>query len=228
MKKRSKDQKSRIKNQVLSPLLCILILVSCAFCTSCGTDDDEIAPKPRAYFRLSFPEKKYVTYDADCPFTFQMPTYSKMDIDRNAGAEPCWLNLNFPGMNGTLHLSYKVVNGNLQNYLEDSYVLASKHQIKASSIEEKLVARDSSKVYGLIYEIGGNAASSIQFFLTDSTKNFIRGALYFNVAPNSDSIAPVLEFVRKDIYHMIETFEWKNGNVISSKPSRQLKTALHK
>lgn len=188
----------------------ILILISC-FLLSCGGDDDVIlAPKPRAYFRLNFPEKVYVKYDSVCPFTFERPAYSQMDRDRNEGAEPCWLNVNFPSFNGTLHLSYKSVNGNIEKYLEDTYTLASKHQIKASGIEEKLIKRDSSHVYGLIYEIEGNAASALQFYLTDSTKHFIRGALYFNEVPNIDSIAPVLEYIRTDIYHMIRTFEWKS------------------
>jgi gliding motility-associated lipoprotein GldD len=203
---------------------CILALASCIFISSCGGDDDEaIAPKPRAYFRINFPEKNYVKYDSVCPFTFERPTYSVMDKDRNEGAEPCWLNLNFPSFNGTLHLSYKAVNGNIQQYLEDTYTLASKHQIKASGIEEKLIYRDSSHVYGLIYEIEGNAASAIQFYLTDSTKHFIRGALYFNEVPNIDSIAPVLAFVKTDIYKMIQTFEWKND--VSSVGSSK---AMHK
>lgn len=188
-----------------------LILASCIFLISCSSDDEgTIAPKPRSYYRLSFPEKKYVKYDSVCPFTFEMPSYSQIDNDKNYRAEPCWLNLNFPSFNGTLHLSYKAVNGNLKAYLEDTYTLASKHQIKASGIEEHLISRDSDKVYGLIYEIKGNAASSIQFFLTDSIHHFLRGALYFNAVPNNDSIAPVLEFVRKDIYQIIATFKWKN------------------
>lgn len=201
--------------------LCLLSTVVCLL-PSCGEDDDEtIAPKPRAYFRLAFPEKKYVTYDSVCPFTFDVPVYSKIEKDKNYRAEPCWLNMEFPSLNGTLHLTYHPLNGDINEYLEETNELASKHQIKASGIEEKLVSKDSSKVYGLIYEIGGNAASSIQFFLTDSTNHFIRGALYFNAAPNTDSIAPVVDFVRKDIYHMIETFEWKNaGKVISSQPSK--------
>jgi gliding motility-associated lipoprotein GldD len=188
-----------------------IFLIFCFSLVSCdGEDDATIAPKPRSYFRISFPEKKYIKYDSVCPFTFDIPAYSRMDRDRNYGAEPCWLNLNFPSFNGTLHLSYKPVNGNIKQYLEDTYSLAAKHQIKASGIEEHLISRDSSKVYGLIYEIKGNAASSIQFFLTDSTHHFLRGALYFNVAPNIDSIAPVLEFIKKDINQMISTFEWKN------------------
>ncbi|MDQ3046582.1 MAG: gliding motility lipoprotein GldD [Bacteroidota bacterium] len=196
-----------------------MLLISCFSLISCGGDDDEtIAPKPRAFFRLSLPEKKYVQYDSTCPFTFEMPAYAKMGRDQNSGAEPCWLNLDFPSLNGTLHLSYKEVNGNINAYLEDTYTLASKHTVKASGIEEQVIIRDSSRVYGLIYNIGGNAASSVQFFLTDSTNHFLRGALYFNSVPNTDSIKPVVDFVRKDILHMIETFEWKN---ITAKTQRR-------
>jgi gliding motility-associated lipoprotein GldD len=199
-------------------VLSILPIVYCFFfLSSCGDDDENtIAPKPRAYYRLTFPEKKYVEYDSTCPFKFQIPVYSKVSRDTHTGAEPCWLNLDFPSLNATLHLSYKAVNNNLNAYMEDTYTLASKHQIKASGIEEQLISKDSNKVYGLLYEIGGNAASSIQFFLTDSSKHFLRGALYFNSVPNTDSIKPALEFVRKDIYRMIETFQWKNENTSSS------------
>ena len=188
-----------------------IFLIFCSSLVSCGNDDDDdkIAPKPRSYFRITFPEKKYVKYDSACPFTFEMPVYSKIDKNKNYNAEPCWMNLNFPTFNGTLHLSYKPVTGNIKEYLEDTYTLAAKHQIKASGIEEQLISKGSDKVYGLIYEIKGNAASSIQFFLTDSTRHFIRGALYFNAVPNTDSIAPVLEFIKKDIYQMIATFKWK-------------------
>jgi gliding motility-associated lipoprotein GldD len=217
---RIKNQESGIKTTGKSSVLCLVSCILLLFCVSlfsCSSDDDApIAPKPKAYFRLSFPEKKYVTYDSTCPFTFERPVYSKMENDKNYGAEPCWLNLTFPTFNGTLHLSYKAVNGNIQQYLADTYTLASKHQIKASGIEEQLISRDSDKVYGLIYEIRGNAASSIQFFLTDSTHHFLRGALYFNAVPNTDSIAPVLVFIRQDIHKMIDTFKWKNDSGSSS------------
>jgi gliding motility-associated lipoprotein GldD len=208
---------SRFNKQVISLASCILCLASCVLClislslASCGEEEDTIAPKPRAYYRIAFPEKKYVAYDADCPYIFERPAYSEMGKDLNTGAQPCWLNVEFPSLKGTLHLSYHEVKGNILTYMEDTYTLASKHQIKASGIEEKLVSKDSAKVYGLIYEIGGNAASSIQFFLTDSTKHFVRGALYFNAVPNTDSLAPVIDFVRKDIYHLIDTFEWKDA-----------------
>lgn len=192
---------------------------------ACGGDEDTIAPKPRAYFRVAFPEKEYVVYDSVCPFTFEKPVYSYIEPDRNSRAEPCWINLNFPKFQGTLHLSYKPVNNNIREYLEDTYTLASKHQIKASGIEEQLIAKDSDKVYGLIYRIKGNAASSVQFFLTDSVHHFIRGALYFNAAPNTDSIAPIVEFIEKDIQRMITTFKWKNGVNLAS---GSLPEAVHK
>lgn len=203
------SRKLKGKNLFLFFVYCLLSIVYCLLLSCGGDDSDTIAPKPRAYFRLSYPEKKYVKYDSVCPFTFDIPTYSKMTIDKNQGAEPCWLNLNFPSFNGTLHLSYKPVTHNLQGYLQDTYTLAFKHQVKASGIQEQMITNDSAHVYGLVYSIEGNAASSIQFYLTDSTNHFIRGALYFNAVPNTDSIKPVVDFIREDIYHMIETFEWK-------------------
>ncbi|MGQ0828530.1 MAG: gliding motility lipoprotein GldD [Bacteroidota bacterium] len=197
---------------------CFLVLTSCVFLNSCGGEEENtIAPKPRAYFRLSFPEKKYVAYDSVCPFTFEIPAYSKMEKDPHDSAEPCWLNLNFPTFNGTLHLSYKPVKENIQSYLDDTYELASKHQVKASGIAEQLILKDTNKVYGLLYDIEGNAASSVQFFLTDSVNHFIRGALYFNVPPNTDSISPVVDFIKKDIYHLINTFKWKGTENISGR-----------
>lgn len=198
-----------------------LLLVVLFLLASCGSEeDDTIAPKPRSYFRLDFPEKKYMPYDSICPFIFEFPVYSKIEPDNHPSAEPCWLNLNFSTFNGTLHLSYKPVKGNIKEYLDDAYTLASKHQIKAAGIEEQLIAKDSNKVYGLIYNIEGNAASSLQFFLTDSTNHFIRGALYFNAAPNTDSIAPVVNFLKEDIYHLIGTFKWKNVKPLSGSSSK--------
>ena len=200
----------------------LMFVISCVAITSCD-DDENIVPKPRAYLRLTYPEKKYIKYDGDCPFTCEIPVYSQMENDKDYNAEPCWLNLKYPTFNGTLHLSYEKVDGNLNKFMENTYTLASKHQIKASGIEEQQVSRPKSKVYGLVYDIGGNAASPFQFFLTDSSKHFIRGALYFNAVPNVDSIAPVVDFIKQDIYKMIETFEWKEEDA-SASPAK----AVHK
>lgn len=213
-----KNQESRVKTQdkkesvFLRSIIFMMVLLGSCILTlvSCGNDDDNtIAPKPRAYFRLTFPEKKYVQYDSTCPFKFQIPAYSKMVKNNYKDAEPCWYDLTIPSLKAIIHLTYKDINGNLNEYLENTYTYVSKHQIKSSGIQEEVISKDDKKVYGLIYNISGNAASSIQFFLTDSTKHFLRGALYFDAVPNTDSIKPSSDFIKKDIYKMIETFEWK-------------------
>lgn len=188
----------------------IIISIAVLLFAGCiSEDDDIIAPKPRAYYRIEFPKKEYKVYDSVCPFKFEMPVYSYIENDKNIKAEPCWLNMQFAPFNSTLHLSYKPVTGNLDKYLEDTYTLAAKHQVKASGIEERLFKNDSLKVYGLVYQIDGNAASAVQFYITDSAKHFLRGALYFNCVPNIDSLSPVIGFIKQDIFHLIETFEWK-------------------
>jgi gliding motility-associated lipoprotein GldD len=182
---------------------------------ACDDDDEKIySPKPRGYFRIDFPEKNYRIFDSICPYTFEMPTYSRIVQDKHKGAEPCWLNLEFPQFKATVHLSYKEVNDtSLNRYLEDSRDFAIRHQIKATGLEESVVIRDSAKVYGLVYDIAGNTASSVQFYLTDSTKHFLRGSLYFNTVTNIDSLKIVIDFIRKDILHMVQTCKWKDGTI---------------
>jgi gliding motility-associated lipoprotein GldD len=187
--------------------------------TSCGSDEEEvISPKPHGYFRIDFPKKEYKNYSGDCPFSFDIPVYANIKVDNDANAEPCWLFLDFPAFKARLHLTYKAVNGNIDKYLEQTYDMASRHQIKASGIEEMQVSKKATNVYGLIYNIEGNAASSTQFFLTDSVHHFIRGALYFYEAPNADSTKPVVDFIRKDIQHLIESFKWENKAIPSFSP----------
>jgi gliding motility-associated lipoprotein GldD len=202
-------------------LFSAIIIVS--LFSSCDSEEDEvISPKPHAYFRIDLPKKEYTAYSGDCPFSFEIPTYSKVSVDKDAHAEPCWLFLDFPSFKGRLHLTYKTVNGNIDKYLEQTYDMTSRHQIKASGIEELQVSKKAVNVYGLIYNIEGNAASSTQFFLTDSLHHFVRGALYFFEAPNADSAKPVIEFIRKDIQHLVETFKWENKTIpsVSSKVSK--------
>jgi gliding motility-associated lipoprotein GldD len=189
-----------------SALLLLLIGLLCA----CGGSGD-YSPKPRGYFRIVFPKKEYQEYDGGCPFTFTYPAYAVIEPDRKAGAKPCWLNMQFPDFNGTLHLSYEHVASKamFDELTEDSHKLAFKHTVKASAIDEAAIDMPLNKIYGVYYTIAGNAASSAQFYLTDSTKNYIRGALYFNTEPRLDSIQPVLTFVKKDMDVMIKSFRWK-------------------
>lgn len=180
------------------------------FCTLFSSCDQDYVPKPRGYFRIDVPEKNYSRFiPADCPFSFEIPQYAKMVYDTNSLTEPCWMYIKFPRFNGEIFLSYKPVNNNLNRYIEDAHTMVYKHTVKADAINEIRI-RTPNNVYGMFFEIGGNAASSFQFFVTDSIHNYLRGALYFNVPPNNDSISPVLSFIKEDIRHMISTLEWKN------------------
>jgi len=189
--------------------LCLLSSALLLF-SSCGEGDDIPVPKPFAYFRIDFPEKKYEVFRDSCPFEFEYPfNYSLVLPDSGNNSEPCWKNIVFPKYAAELNLSYKRINNNLNEYLQDSWSLATRHQVKASGMPETPVRRDSANVYGLMFEIEGNAASSLQFYVTDSTKHFLRGALYFFASPNYDSLAPVIEFLKKDVERMITTLKWK-------------------
>lgn len=185
--------------------------VSLIIFSSCGDDDDEVfIPKPKGYPRIFFETKTYRMYDSLCPYSFEIPTYSFINNDKHLGADPCWININFPKYNAQIHLSYKEIKNNLDTILSQSRDFAIKHQVKATGIDETVIIRDSAKVYGLVYDISGNTASNVQFYLTDSAQHFMRGALYFNAVPNADSLKTVVDFLRKDIVHMIQTFKWKN------------------
>lgn len=170
----------------------------------------DYTPKPRAFFRIDFQEKTYHKIDsAALPYRFDIPDYSKIVPDRDRIVEPFWVNLTIPKHKAELHISYKKVTGNLRQLTEDSRTLAYKHSIKADAINERIFGNTEKKVFGTIYLIDGNAASPIQFYLTDSTSHFLRGALYIREVPNIDSIRPVIEFLTPDIIHLIETTEWK-------------------
>ena len=170
----------------------------------------DYAPKPRGFFRIDLPGKAYRPFDSAFPYTFEIPVYAKIQPDEKSPDEPYWINIDFPQFKGRIHISYKKVEHNLVNYLEDSRALVIKHIPKADAISDSLIYRPEARVFGLIYDIeGSRAASPCQFILTDSTSHFLRGALYFNVTPNNDSLAPVIDFIRGDILHMIETLRWK-------------------
>jgi gliding motility-associated lipoprotein GldD len=199
-------------NQSLNKLLAFFIIcISIVSFSSCGDDeDDEIfIPKPKGYPRIYFPEKTYRLYDSLCPYSFEIPTYATILNDKHKGADPCWINVNFPKYNAQIHLSYKVITNNLDTVLGECRDFVVKHQVKSTGIDETIIVRDSSQVYGLVYDISGNTASNVQFYLTDSTHHFMRGALYFNAVPNIDSMKIVVDYLRKDIVHMIQTFEWQ-------------------
>ena len=126
-------------------------------------------------------------------------------------AEPYWINIRYKPFRATMHLSYKVIHGNLAKYLEDAHKLVNKHIPKANAITQREFVDRAHRIFGLVYNIrGADAASTYQFYVTDSVNKFVRGALYFNMVPNNDSLAPVIDFLTIDMEHMINTFRWKN------------------
>lgn len=194
----------------ISTLLTITVLF---FLFSCN--DAPITPKPRAYPRIDFPEKKYEAFVHDeCPYAFEIPTYAHVEKDSiffgEKAPNDCWINVMFPGLNGQLYCSYYPVDnqGQLLDLIIDGYKVASKHTIKADYIDEFIIERDND-VYGMAFEIEGPAASGFQFFLTDSLQHYFKASLYLNAKVVPDSIAPIIDFLKTDVYHMIETFEWQ-------------------
>ena len=182
----------------------ILILFSLA----AGCRESRI-PKPRGFFRIDLPDKEYVKYDTSCPFSFEYPVYGRISYDLESESEPCWFNIVFPGFKAKIYMSYKSIMNDLESVLKESYDLAYSHSVKADAIDELPYQNPEQKVYGILFDIKGNTASSVQFFVTDSTRNYLRGALYFNAQPREDSLAPVIDFFREDMIHIVETLEWK-------------------
>jgi len=188
------------------PLSVIMMVLIMALPLSC---DQSYTPKPIGYVRIDYPEKSYRLYDEQEQYSFEIPDYVRVEIDRSRNAEPGWINLHIPQLNGTIHMSYKPVRDNLVAYITDSRDLVYKHTVKAQGIEDTPFIHREQNRFGMIYDLKGDVASAVQFFVTDSTSHFLRGSLYFNCRPNRDSLNPVIEFLREDIIHMIETTSWK-------------------
>ena len=192
-----------MRNLIISLVLLLLVTA-----LSCG--DRNPQPKPRGYFRIDFPEKQYVSLDTMRHYSFEYPTYATITPDFYSLNEKEWVNVEFTGFKGTIHISYKNVNLNLSEYVEDAYRMITKHITKATGIRDSVVIDKERKVYGLVYTLEGEGvASPLQFYLTDSTKHFLRGSLYFNIYPNNDSMQPVIKFISEDAKHLINTLKWK-------------------
>ncbi|MFN8287206.1 MAG: hypothetical protein U0V74_10655 [Chitinophagales bacterium] len=200
----------------LHKLFFLAVLCFCFFgiagLLSCNHD---YSAKPKAYPRVVYPERRYELFDPpNCPFRFQKPVYAVVAYDSTYMGkkmdERCWLNIAFPNFNGTINLTYKDITDtiNLERLLEDAHKLSYKHTKKADYIDEIRIENEHG-IGGVLYDVGGDAASNIQFFLTDTTSHYVRGALYFYNPPNTDSMAPVVSFVKEDLKQMLKTFEWK-------------------
>lgn len=188
----------------------VWVLIVCWGILYLSSCNDDYIPKPRGYLRIELPEKSYHKFDTNFPYSFEYPSYTRITRNFNAPGEKYWINITYPQFKGVLHLSYKrVIDDNLFEYMEDAYVMVNKHIPKASSIEDVVIYEPEKEHYGLVYKIKGvGTASPYQFFITDSSDHFLRGALYFNFKPNNDSMAPVIDFIEQDIDHLVSTLKW--------------------
>jgi gliding motility-associated lipoprotein GldD len=174
-------------------------------------------PKPKGYFRIDLPEKQYISFNNgliknnNMPFSFEYPAYGNLTFQFEDRNEPGWFNIEFPAYRAKIYLTYKDVRKDFDGLMEQTYKMNVKNHIaKADAIDEKVINNEKNKVYGILYDLKGNTASAVQFYVTDSIKHYLRGSLYFSAEPDADSLAPVIEFFREDILKMIETLKWNN------------------
>ncbi|MDR1866072.1 MAG: gliding motility lipoprotein GldD [Bacteroidales bacterium] len=202
-----------MKKRINTPVFRLAVILPAIILLAAACRSNE-TPKPHAYFRMSFPEKEYQIYDAQCPFTFEFPVYGKIVPVENHSDEPCLFNISFPAYKGTIHLTYKEIKGDLDDFLEDDWTFVFKKIAqRADAVDMHHYSDSDRKVYATVYDIKGNAASPVQFFVTDSVRNFLRGSLYFAVQPNYDSLEPAIVFFRKDIIHIVESVKWNSGQI---------------
>lgn len=196
----------------LSLLLITFIVAVFSLVTGCNSD---YTPKPRGYFKIPFPKKEYKTFNQPgYPYSFEFPTYATVAKDSSffgaATENPWWINIDFPQFNSRVYVSYKEIGKNkFDKLINDAFTMTNKHNMKAYSIDDSLISNPNN-VHGVYFKVGGNVATANQFFLTDSTKHFLRGALYFDATPNEDSLGIVNRFLMDDVKHLINTFKWNN------------------
>lgn len=192
----------------------LLLIPVFIFIASCRPEVH--TPKPRGYYHIELPQHAYQTFDSSgFPYSFEYPEYAKIIYNPSFYGEkpenPWWINVDFPTIGGKIYISYKDIKTekNFFTLNEDMYRMTfNAHDKKADYIEDYYFRDTVREVYGTFYNVSGDAASAYQFYATDSTKHFIRGALYFNVAPNADSLRPLNEFLKEDINHMLKTLKW--------------------
>ncbi|WP_299102397.1 gliding motility lipoprotein GldD [uncultured Winogradskyella sp.] len=181
------------------PILSLLML-------SCGNDP---LPKPKGYLRLEYPNANYKKAIVPLPFSFEKNELANPISAVKSTPNSKGVDIKYPALKATIYLTYKEVNnGNLDSLLRDAQNLTQKHTIKADEISSNLYENKTQNVYGMIYEIGGDAASQSQFYVTDSINHFLSGSLYFYAKPNYD-IYPAAEYLKKDIRHIMESVHWK-------------------
>lgn len=178
-------------------------MFSIVFLSVFGCKND-VLPKPSSQLRLDYPVAEYVHFENDCPFTFSMNSEAVIKAKSD-----CNFEINYPKMKATIYISYKPVNNNITSLLKDAQKLTYEHVIKADDILEQPFINNDHKVYGMFYQVNGNAATNAQFYVTDSIKHFIDCSVYFYAKPNFDSVMPAASYVKNDMQALMESLKWK-------------------
>jgi gliding motility-associated lipoprotein GldD len=190
----------------------LFILIAVSLIAACNSD---YVPRPRGYFQVPLPEHRYQVFDREgYPYTFEYPVYANVVKDstffEESAENPYWINVEFPQFNGRIYVSYKEIGKQSFDKLrDDAYKMTYKHTLKATSVEDSPMVTPQG-ISGVFFKVGGNAATSQQFYLTDENRHFLRGALYFDTTPNEDSLSVVNAFLAEDLRHLINSFKWKN------------------
>lgn len=191
----------------------VLMLLSTLTFWACETPI--YTPKPRAYPKVEYPNRTYQKFNEDyCAFSFEHSDYMKVVQDEQyfdgKTKNACWFDLHMEAFDSRLHCTYYPIEsqGDFEKLLVDAFDLAGKHNLRADYIDEIPIELPNN-VKGYAFEMEGAVASPYQFFLSDSTKHFLRASLYFNTQARPDSLAPIYDFVKEDITRVINTFAWK-------------------
>lgn len=202
----------RITRKHFPWLLCAIVILSLSL-FSCNSDYS--VGKKKGYFRISFPEKKYQLFDQPgYPYTFEYPVYANVIRDTTFFEDKAgdwWINIDIPRFEGRIHVSYKPINAenSFDSLVSDGFKMAFKQHVDVSTGINDSLMQTPNGVEGIYFSLGGNTATANQFFLTDSVRHFLRGALYFNAAPNADSLGIVNDFLKQDLKHLINTLRWR-------------------
>lgn len=201
--------KLQVKNSIAKLSAGLLMLTFLLMLAGCSKD---YLPKPLGYNRLELPEPVYRPLPDSLPYTFEYSQHAHLLRDTSRISEKFWVEIYYPTIKANVHITYKRIYNNeqlLKEFLDDSYTLTAKHQIKAYAINEIITHTPSGKT-AVIAELEGEVPSQFQFTMTDSVRNFLRGALYFDTKVANDSLAPAIEYMKKDMMHLINTLEWKS------------------
>ena len=182
----------------------VLLLFAFGILMSC--EEESVLPKPTGFLRLAYPKAKYQK-SVTVPYEFETNKIANVKVNGKY-----WMKIEYPKLNASIDITYRPVHNNIIELLKESEKLTTKHAIKADAIYYDAFENDSEKVYGKLSNVTGNAASAIQFHITDSTKHFLTGALYFNTPPNYDSIYPAIKYIEKDIIRLMNTAKWRATN----------------